>query len=337
MSGTTKGLSQAKKTDNILDIKDLSVSFKTYGIVTKVLKDISLTVPKGGRIGLVGESGCGKTTTLKAILKILPSNAIVEKGEVLFNGKNVFKMPEPELQLFRQLGAGMIFQDPSSALNPVFSIKTQFLIALKYAKPELSDNDRLVLAKQALTDVSLADPDRILTSFPYQLSGGMRQRVCIAMTISAGRHLLLADEPGTSLDVTIQDQILRLINKLVDEKNLSVIMVSHSLGVVREVTNFVNIMYAGTIVESGTTNEVFKNPKHPYTMALMACLPKLTGAGIAEGIPGRIPNYADPPPGCRFAPRCPHVMEICNTQKPAHKECGDSHFASCYWADQGGA
>jgi len=332
-----KDLSQAKKTDNILDIKDLSVSFKTYGVVTKVLKDISLTVPKGGRIGLVGESGCGKTTTLKAVLKILPSNAIVEKGEVLFDGKNVFKMPEPELQLFRQLGAGMIFQDPSSALNPVFSIKTQFLTALKYAKPELSDNDRLDLAKQALTDVSLADPDRILASFPYQLSGGMRQRVCIAMTISAGRHLLLADEPGTSLDVTIQDQILRLINKLVDEKNLSVIMVSHSLGVVREVTNFVNIMYAGTIVESGTTNEVFKNPKHPYTMALMACLPKLTGAGIAEGIPGRIPDYADPPPGCRFAPRCPHVMEICNTQRPAHKDCGDSHFTSCYWADQGGA
>lgn len=331
MSEVMDGLQEKKETDNILDIKDLSVSFKTYGVVSKVLKDINLTVPRGGRIGLVGESGCGKTTTLKAVLKILPNNAVVESGKILFDGKDVFKMPEPELQLFRQLGAGMIFQDPSSALNPVFSIKTQFLTALKHAKPNLSDNDRLELAKQALTDVSLADPDRILASFPYQLSGGMRQRVCIAMTISAGRHLLLADEPGTALDVTIQGQILRLINKLVDEKNLSVIMVSHSLGVVREVTNFVNIMYAGTIVESGSTNEVFKNPKHPYTKALMACLPKLTGEGIAEGIPGRIPDYADPPPGCRFAPRCPHVMEICNSERPVHKMCGNNHFTSCCW------
>lgn len=332
MSEMIRDISETNETNNILEIKGLSVSFKTYGVVSKVLKDISLTVPRGGRIGLVGESGCGKTTTLKAVLNILPNNAMVENGEILFDGKDVFKMPEPELQSFRQRGAGMIFQDPSSALNPVFSIKTQFLTALKYAKPELSDKDRLDIARQALTDVSLADPDRILSSFPYQLSGGMRQRVCIAMTISADRHLLLADEPGTALDVTIQDQILRLINKLVDEKNLSVIMVSHSLGVVREVTNFVNIMYAGTIVESGSTNEVFKNPKHPYTIALMACLPKLTGEGIAEGISGRIPDYADPPPGCRFAPRCPYVMDICNAERPAHKLYGDNHFTSCYWA-----
>lgn len=334
MSAMARNTHETIKTDSIHEIKGLSVSFNTYGTVSKVLRDVSLTVPRGGRIGLVGESGCGKTTTLKSVLNILPNNAVVEKGEILFNGVDVLKMPEPKLQSFRQLGAGMIFQDPSSALNPVFSIKTQFLTALKYAKPEMSGDDRLNLARQTLTDVSLADPDRILSSFPYQLSDGMRQRVCIAMTISADRHLLLADEPGTSLDVTIQDQILRLINKLVDEKKLSVIMVSHSLGVVREVTNFVNIMYAGTIVESGTTNEVFKNPRHPYTLALMACLPKLTGEGIAGGIPGRIPDYANPPQGCRFAPRCPHVMEICGIERPEHRPCGDNHFTSCYWADQ---
>ncbi|MDR1136686.1 MAG: ABC transporter ATP-binding protein [Synergistaceae bacterium] len=319
---------------NIIEVRDLSVSFKTYGTVSKVLSGVNLTVPMGGRIGLVGESGCGKTTTLKAILNILPSNAMVEGGEILYEGRNVFRMNEPGLLAFRQKGAGMIFQDPSQALNPVFSIRTQFLTALKYAKPGMSDKERLEIAKNALTDVSLADPDRILASYPYQLSGGMKQRVCIAMTISAGRRLLLADEPGTALDVTIQDQILRLLSKLVDECRLSIVMVSHSLGVVREVTNFVNIMYAGGIVESGGTNEVFKSPRHPYTAALMACLPKLTGTGIAEGIPGRIPDYANPPPGCRFAPRCPHTMDICTRQKPIHKACGNNHLVSCFWADR---
>ena len=323
-----------KPGENIIEVRDLSVSFKTYGAVSRVLNGVNLTVPRGGRIGLVGESGCGKTTTLKAILNILPSNAALEGGEILYEGRNVFDMDEPELMAFRRKGAGMIFQDPSQALNPVFSIRTQFLTALRYAKPGMSDRERLEIAKNALTDVSLADPDRILASYPYQLSGGMKQRVCIAMTISAGRWLLLADEPGTALDVTIQDQILRLISKLVDECSLSIVMVSHSLGVVREVTNFVNIMYAGSIVESGGTNEVFKNPRHPYTAALMACLPKLTGTGIAEGIAGRIPDYAAPPPGCRFAPRCSHRMDICDRQKPTHKVCGEGHLVSCFWADR---
>jgi peptide/nickel transport system ATP-binding protein len=321
---------------NIIEVRDLSVSYKTYGAVSRVLSGVNLTVPKGGRIGLVGESGCGKTTTLKAILNILPSNAEMEGGEILYEGRNVFDMDEPALTAFRQKGAGMIFQDPSQALNPVFSIGTQFLTALKYAKPGVSYRERLEIAKNALTDVSLADPDRILASYPYQLSGGMKQRVCIAMTISAGRRLLLADEPGTALDVTIQDQILRLINKLADESGMSVVMVSHSLGVVREVTDFVNIMYAGGIVESGGTGEVFKNPRHPYTAALMACLPKLTGTGIAEGIAGRIPDYANPPPGCRFAPRCSRRMDICDRQKPAHEACGENHLVSCFWADREG-
>jgi peptide/nickel transport system ATP-binding protein len=327
-------LGEGKPNENIIEVRDLSVSFKTYGAVSKVLSGVNLTVPRGGRIGLVGESGCGKTTTLKAILNILPSNAVVEGGEILYEDRNVLDMNEPGLMAFRQKGAGMIFQDPSQALNPVFSIRTQFLTTLKYAKPGLSYRERLEIAKNALADVSLADPDRILSSYPYQLSGGMKQRVCIAMTISAGRRVLLADEPGTALDVTIQDQILRLINKLVGEGNLSIIMVSHSLGVVREVTNFVNIMYAGGIVESGGTNEVFKNPRHPYTAALMACLPKLTGTGIAEGIPGRIPDYANPPPGCRFAPRCPYAMDICARQRPSHKACGKNHLVSCFLADR---
>lgn len=324
-----------EQNNNFLDIRNLSISFSVYGKITKVIDQISFSVGKGQRVGLVGESGCGKTTTLRAILNVLPSNAIVESGEILFNGADVFKMSVKELEQFRRKGAGMIFQDPSSALNPVFTIGDQLTTALKYAGYEKMNKAAVYQqAKQALRDVYLADPERIMDSYPFQLSGGMKQRVCIAMTLAAGRHLLLADEPGTSLDVTIQDQILRLINKLVLDKHLSVIMVSHSLGVIREVTGFVNIMYAGTIVESGDTDMVFRQPKHPYTVSLMNCVPKLTGAGIAEGVPGRIPDYANPPLGCRFSPRCPYAKEICHKERPPKVEAGPNHLVACYFANE---
>ena len=229
----------------------------------------------------------------------------------------------------------MIFQDPSSALNPVFTIGDQFLTALRYTY-DTKVNKKVLWqqALDALTSVSLPDPERIMENYPFQLSGGMRQRVCIAMTIAAGRQILLADEPGTALDVTIQDQILRLINRLVEEKGLSVVMVSHSLGVIRESTSYVNIMYAGTIVESGVTETVFHHPKHPYTKALMACIPKLTGEGIAEGIPGRIPDYLNPPSGCRFCPRCPLAKDVCRQQKPPKTEVDPGHWVRCFCAGE---
>jgi peptide/nickel transport system ATP-binding protein len=321
--------------DTILEVKDLSVSFNVYGSISHVLDGISFKVRKGERVGLVGESGCGKTTTLKAVLNVLPKNAIINRGEVLFEGKNVFRMKDSELAAMRRTGAGMIFQDPSSALNPVFSIEKQFITALKYANPKNTPTKELYnIAVEALNSVMLPDADRIMKSFPFQLSGGMKQRVCIAMTIAAGRQLLLADEPGTSLDVTIQDQILRLINKLVEEKHLSVIMVAHSLGVIRESTSYVNIMYAGTVIEGGKTDDVFQNPRHPYTVALMSCVPKLTGEGIAKGIPGRVPDYMAPPKGCRFSPRCPYAKEICRTEKPPHVEISPGHWVSCYFANE---
>lgn len=321
--------------DTILEVRDLSVSFDVYGNVSHVLDGVSFKVKNRERVGLVGESGCGKTTTLKAILNILPKNAIVNSGEVLFEGQNVFKMRDAKLTSMRRTGAGMIFQDPSSALNPVFNIKKQFITALKYAKPKNTPTQVLHdIAVDALNSVMLPDAERIMKSFPFQLSGGMKQRVCIAMTIAAGRQLILADEPGTSLDVTIQDQILRLINQLVLEKYLSVVMVSHSLGVIRESTSYVNIMYAGTVVESGETDEVFHNPKHPYTVALMSCVPKLTGEGVSEGIPGRVPDYMVPPQGCRFSPRCLYAQEICHTKKPPHLEVSPGHWVSCYFAKE---
>ncbi len=322
---------------NILEIRDLSVSYTVANVVTHVLEKVNLTVPMGKSIGLVGESGCGKTTTMRAILNALPSNATIENGEILYLGKNVLDMPYEELQSFRRTGAGMIFQDPSSALNPVISIEKQFLISLKYAQ-KLKDCKRDELyakAIESLQAVSLADPDRIMKSFPFQLSGGMRQRVCIAMALAAEKQLLLADEPGTALDVTIQDQILRLIDELVAEKDLSVIFVTHSLGVIRKVTTEVNVMYAGSIVEGGNTAAVFEQPRHPYTMALMDCLPKLTGKGISSGIPGRIPDYDNPPAGCRFSPRCPYVMPRCHLEMPHPTVIAEDHWVSCFAVEEG--
>lgn len=326
-----------KETHQILEIKNLSVSYTVANVKTHVLENVNFSVPKGESIGIVGESGCGKTTTMRAILNVLPSNGTVEGGEILYEGRNVLKMPAGELQDYRQSGAGMIFQDPSSALNPVISIKNQFLATLKYAHKDkkYSREELLKKASDALVAVSMADPERILNSYPFQLSGGMRQRVCIAMTLAAERQLLLADEPGTALDVTIQDQILRLIKELVATRDLSVIMVTHSLGVIRQVTTSVNVMYAGTIVEGGETAQVFENPKHPYTMALMNCLPKLTGDGIAEGIPGRIPDYSNPPKGCRFSPRCPYAKEQCRLEKPEKYEAEPGHWVACFAAKEG--
>jgi peptide/nickel transport system ATP-binding protein len=329
-------VSGVRKEIALLDVRDFSVSFSVYGKFSHVLDGIAFRVYKGERVGLVGESGCGKTTTLKSILRVLPKNAVVRGGEVLFDGRDVFGMSEAELNAMRRTGAGMIFQDPSSALNPVFSIESQFLTVLKYAASGNAPKKRLYAAAvEALDSVMLPDPERIMKSFPYQLSGGMKQRVCIAIAIAAGCRLLLADEPGTSLDVTIQDQILRLINKLVEEKGLSVVMVSHSVGVIRQSTSYVNIIYAGTVVESGPTDRVFDDPRHPYTTALMACVPKLTGGSIAKGIPGRAPDYLQPMAGCRFAPRCPRVREICGEQKPPRREAAPGHYVSCHFANEG--
>ena len=187
-----------------------------------------------------------------------------------------------------------------------------------------------------LREVSLPDPERMLDSYPIQLSGGMRQRVCIAMALVASRELLIADEPGTSLDVTIEDQILRLLHGLVEEKNVSVILITHTLGVVREIADRVYVMYAGNMVEVAATAELYANPLHPYTHGLMAAVPRLTGGGISDGIPGRIPDYGNPPPGCRFHPRCPRAMEVCSREKPAFYRLSDDHEVACFLYRDGG-
>lgn len=317
----------------LLEIRDLHVGFDVYGGTLKVLNGVNLAMEEGERVGLVGETGCGKTTTAKSTLKILPvPPARVFGGEVLFKREDILKMRPREIRRVQAQGISMIFQDPTAALNPVFTIGEQLMDAIRYSTSQdsLSKREIRKRAIAALRDVALPDPERILENYPIQLSGGMRQRICIAMALATESELLIADEPTTSLDVTIQDQVLRLLGNLVEEKETSTILITHSLGLVREWTERVYVMYAGSMVEVAPTEELFVNPLHPYTQGLMKAVPKLTGEGIAEGIPGRIPDYLNPPPGCRFHPRCPQAMPSCEEERPPFFDAGTGHQVACF-------
>jgi len=318
----------------LLTIKDLTVHYSVYGGRLQVLDGVNFTMYPGEKVGLVGETGCGKTTTMKAILRVLPSPpASIPQGEIFFEGQNVMQMSEDVLMQMRGQGISMIFQDPTAALNPVFSIGEQFEAVIKYSAPPgmiLTRQEIHQRALSSLQEVALADPDRLLRSYPIQLSGGMRQRVCIGMALATNPKLLIADEPGTSLDVTIQDQVLRLLRRLVEEHNTSVILITHTLGIVRETTNRVYVMYAGSMVETAPTEKLFAQPMHPYTQGLISTVPRLTGGGVASGIPGRIPDYRNPPSGCRFHPRCPHVMDICRKEKPPAFQINTEHAVACF-------
>lgn len=315
----------------LLAVRDLHVAFDVYGGTLGVLDRVTLEVHEGEKVGLVGETGCGKTTTMKTVMGLLPvPPGRITQGEVLFEGRDLLRLPPTQLAALRGRQVAMIFQDPTAALNPVFTVGEQLMDTARFGSGHATDQEVRRRAISAVEEVALPDPDRILRAYPFQLSGGMRQRVCIAMALINRPKLLIADEPGTSLDVTIQDQILRLLNQIVDEKNMAIILISHSLGVVREWTDRVYVMYAGSIAESARTRDLFARPRHPYTQRLMAAVPKLSGGGVAEGIPGRIPDYRDPPTGCRFHPRCPHVMPVCIGEKPPFYGVADHHRAACF-------
>lgn len=316
----------------LLDIRDLHVWYRVYGGTLKVLNGVNFSVEMGERVGLVGETGCGKTTTMKAVLRILPNSAVIPQGEILVHGKDVLKMNSRELHDLRGRGLSMIFQDPTAALNPVFTIGQQLSDVIRYSTGSLNNEmkDRREIALRALREARLPDPERMLDSYPVQLSGGMRQRVCIAFAIATARDLLIADEPTTNLDVTIQDQVLRLIRDLVEQKGTSLILITHALGLAREMTNRVYVMYAGNMIEVSGTEELFQNPLHPYTLGLLASMPRLTGGGFAEGIPGRIPDYRDPPLGCRFHPRCPRAFAPCSKSQPPFFYVGSGHRVACF-------
>jgi len=322
--------------DHLLDVRDLHVGFRVFEGQLKVLNGVRLNLSEGERVGLVGETGCGKTTTMKSILRVLPiPPAQITDGQVYYRGRDVLRMRRREVQSLRRHELSAIFQDPLQSLNPVFTIGTQLRDIVRDS--QLGQRGKRFTRKEiearcitALEETGMPDPERIMSNYPIQLSGGMRQRICIAEALSTTARLLLADEPTTNLDVTIQDQILRKLDELVEERATSVLMITHSMGVVRDLTQRVHIMYAGSIVEVGETRKLLAKPQHPYTQGLMRSVPKLTGEGISDGIPGRIPNYLDPPAGCRFHPRCDRAMPICEVASPLFYSVGDDHLVACY-------
>lgn len=319
----------------IVDIRDLYVNFNIYEGVTRVLNGVNFRVAKGQKVGLIGEAGCGKTTTVKSIMKILqmPPAEIVG-GEIYLEGLDVLKMSQRDLQMMRRKTVSMIFQDPTSALNPVFKVGDQIGDIIKYNQlafgNKVSKEEIHEKTVQVLKEVQMPDPERIMNSYPIQLSGGMRQRICIAMALVSATNLLIADEPGTNLDVTIQDQVLKLLGELVKDRGTSIILISHALGAVKGLVDRVYVMYAGSMVEAAKTEDLFSDPLHPYTKALFNAVPKLTGGGIPMGIPGRIPNYLNPPTGCRYNPRCPHAKPECLENSPPFYQMGDEHEVACY-------
>jgi peptide/nickel transport system ATP-binding protein len=318
----------------LLAVQRLSIDFETEGRVTHILREVSLAVAARRHVALVGESGCGKSVTMRAIMGLLGSPpAKFRGGEIRFDGANLLKLAPREREALRGTAMSMVFQDPTSSLNPVFTIGDQMGSILKYADRRLKRSrnatERRARIAEVLGQVRMADPERITRAYPVMLSGGMRQRVLIAMALLSEPRLLIADEPGTALDVTTQAQILKLLRELVEARGLALLMITHNLGVVRESADHVFVMYSGCVVEQGPTRAVFAKPRHPYTRALMACIPKLSGGGAMRGIDGSLPDYSSPPPGCRFAPRCTLAVEACSSAPP-HFEVAPGQSAACW-------
>jgi peptide/nickel transport system ATP-binding protein len=312
----------------LLKISDLHLRFKLFEGISHVLAGVNLEVGRGERVAIVGESGCGKSVTLRLILGLLRGNNINVSGKIEFDDLEINTASDQKLREVRGRRIGTIFQDPMASLNPTFTILDQMTAVIRRGDSSLKKAQILEKAKHALSQVAISDPERVLEAYPFQLSGGLNQRVLIAMALVNNPELVLADEPGTALDVTVQEQTLRLMRELTQNMNSAVLLITHNLGVVREFADRVYVMYAGSVVEEASTAQLFSNPKHPYTKALLESVPKLTGTNLPQGIDGFVPDYTKPPAGCRFHPRCSHATEACQKLPPL-LEVAAGHRVAC--------
>lgn len=320
-----------EKQDVLLEMKDLSISFYNKTGEIQAVRGISYTLHKGEVLGIVGESGSGKSVSSHGILRLTPDTGKVKQGEILFHGKDILKMSKKELQELRGNKIAMIFQDPMTSLDPLFTVEYQLNESLK-KHTDLDGNSRRLRMIHLLELVGINQPERRLKQYPYEFSGGMRQRVMIAMALSCDPELLIADEPTTALDVTIQAQIVELLKELKDKLGMAIIFITHDLGVVSEICDKIIVMYAGKIVEEGTSRQIFYQRCHPYTEGLLASVPKLD-SDVNEKlkpIKGNPPDMSCVKPGCAFAPRCSCAMQICVKEEPPQYELDDTHVVSCW-------
>lgn len=321
---------------NVLDIRNLSIEFATNRGPLKALRDVTLTVPDQKIVGLVGESGCGKSTVIFSILNLMAENASITSGEVVFEGRDILKMSARQLQDLRGDRISMVFQDPMTSLNPVLSIETQ-MIDIQFRSP-VDREEKRKRAADMLEHVGIPDAVHRLKSYPHQFSGGMRQRISIAMALLAKPALLLADEPTTALDATLEAQIVHRLRQLQQDLHCSILFVSHHLGLIAELCDQVVVMYAGEVVEAGDVRDIFHRAAHPYTQALLECDPARieTQTRNLPTIPGDIPDLINLPNGCIFETRCSKKIEKCRTSRPLSYRISPTHSASCFLLDKGG-
>src|SRR5438105_3948216 len=315
----------------LLEIKNLKLDFVSGDTSLRAVDDVSLTLDAGETVCLVGESGCGKSVTALSIARLVPTPpARYVGGEILLNGQDVLRMNKSELRELRGGVVSYIFQEPGSSLNPVFRVGNQIKESLKLHRPDSATDDEVI---RLLKLVGIPAPESRIRDYPHQLSGGMQQRIMIAMALASQPKLLVADEPTTALDVTIQAQIIELLRQLKQELGMSILLITHNLGIVGDIANRVAVMYAGQIVELANASDLLTNPLHPYTQALLNSVPKLeSGADRLIAIPGNVPNLGAFPPGCRFHPRCPKARRDCPQKLPELVEVQPNHWGRCfYW------
>lgn len=323
------------KNEKLLEIKDLNVEYRTDDATYYAVNDLSLSLDKGETLGLVGETGAGKTTTALSILRLLPKNiGFITKGEIKFNGNDLLKATEDELRDIRGKDIAMIFQDPMTSLNPVFTVGNQIEEVIAKHETNLSKKEIDERVDSLFELVGI--PAERKTEFPHQFSGGMKQRVVIAMALACQPKLLLADEPTTALDVTIQAQVLSMMSDLKTRLNTSMILITHDLGVVAEICDHVAVMYAGQIIENGTAEDIYETDKHhPYTVGLFGSIPDIESkAKRLTPIDGLMPDPSDLPKGCNFSPRCPKCMDICREKEPPTIRISDTHTIKCHLFDE---
>jgi len=315
--------------DRLLEVSNLRTYFYTEAGVVKAVDGISLDVSTSETVGLVGESGSGKSVTAQSILRIVPPPGRIVDGSIKFQGEDLLQKSEGEMRRFRGPKIAIVFQDPTSSLNPVHTVEKQ-LTDIITLHQHVSRTDATKKAQLLLERVGISEPEKRLKAYPHELSGGMKQRIAIARALSCEPSLLLADEPTTSLDVTIQAQVLEMLKQLQVEFEMSMVMITHDMGIVADLTERVTVAYAGKVMEAASTRDVFTNPKHPYTEALLKAVPSIKRTRTLEIIPGNIPNLIEPPSGCVFHPRCKYAKGICSREIPALEKVEDGHYVACH-------